>query len=118
MAREGEYTDKYIPVNSDSMDILTRLKEIDDSYFVLMNRATEKFEIHSSRQAGDSLCLILPGRFLDASCLSYVRKYRRERMKEIIEEMDRENEKLERRQAAQARDSLGSAVDDALRRLQ
>lgn len=118
MAKEGEYTEKYIPVNSDSMDILPRLKDIDDSYFVLMNRQTGKFEVHSSRQEGDSLCLTLPGRFLDASCLSYVRKYRRERMKEIMEEMDRDNEKLEKRQAAQARDSLGTAVEDALRRLQ
>ena len=117
MAKEGEYTEKYIPVNSDSMEILTRLKEIDESYFVLLNRENGHFEVHSSRQADDSFCLTLPGRFLDAGCLTYVRQYRRERIREIMEEMDRENERLEARKAAEARDSLGSAMEDALRRI-
>ena len=46
MASATEHTAKYIPVLRDTMGITDRLKEIDPSYFVLLNRISDKFEIH------------------------------------------------------------------------
>lgn len=107
--------ENYIPVYSDSLGITDRLKEIDGSYFILLNRKSGKFEIHSSQQKDGSFCLELPFPFLDARTLTYARKYRRERINEIIEEMDRENEKLQAREKAKRAEIMGEAIENARR---
>lgn len=107
---------KYILVRSDSLGITDRVKEIDNSYFILLNRKSEKFEIHSSLQKDGTFCLELPFPFLDARTLTYVRKYRRERINDIIEEMDRENEKLQAREKAKREDVMGEALEKARRK--
>ncbi|MBR2860838.1 MAG: hypothetical protein IKB86_03280 [Clostridia bacterium] len=113
MASATQYTERYIPVLNDTMSILLRLKEIDESYFILLNRQTDKFEIHSSAQGEDTFCLELPFSFLDARTLNYARKYRRERAKQIYEEMERENERLEKRQAQERFDEFCLAIENS-----
>lgn len=112
MAYAG-FSEKYIPVFSDSLGIIDRLKEIDGSYFVLLNRISGRFEIHSALQGRDSFCLELPFPFLDARTLTYARRYRRERAKEIMEEIDRENEKLRINEARKRTEVLREAVENA-----
>ncbi len=110
MADADKYTKDYIPVLCDTLGILDRIKEIDPSYFILLNRNTQKFEVHSSAQR-DSFCLELPFCYLDARSLTYIRKYRRERAKEIFAEIDRENERLEQRAKSERYDGLCLAMD-------
>ena len=109
----ARYSENYIPVCSDSLGIIDRLKEIDGSYFVLLNHTSGRFEIHSSLQGQDSFCLELPFPFLDARTLTYVRRYRRERAKEIMEEIDRENEKLRINEAKIRAETLREAIENA-----
>ena len=54
MAQPGVYTEKYIPVFSDTLDVLNRIQQIDHTYFILLNRITGKFEVHSCAQANGS----------------------------------------------------------------
>ncbi len=110
MADTDKYTKEYIPVLHDAFNIIDRVKEVDSSYFILLNRNTQKFEVHSSAQR-DTFCLELPFDFLDARSLTYIRKYRRERAKEIFAEIDRENELLEKREKSERYNGLCLAMD-------
>ena len=113
MASATEHTAKYIPVLSDTMGIVDRLKEIDSTYFVLLNRISDKFEIHSSAQGNDTFCLELPFTFLDARSLNYARRYRRERARAIFEEMEKENALIEKRQMQKTYDDFCLAIENA-----
>ncbi len=107
------FSENYIPVKSDTLNICNRLKQIDKTYFVLFNRATQKFEIHSSAQKDDTFCLELPFPFLDERTVVYARKYRRERIDEIMKEIDSANEKADAEEAKKRRDALAVAMENA-----
>ena len=81
---------KYEEVTGDMCGIVGRLKEIDESYFVLRRRKSGRLELHSNAQKGGSLCAVLP--------LEYARRTRRERSERLVKELERENEKLLRNQ--------------------
>jgi hypothetical protein len=59
------------PISSDLYDISGRIKDIEPGYFIVRNHRTEKFEIHSKDNIGDTYCLTLPYGELDARALSY-----------------------------------------------
>lgn len=104
MEKAGVFTKKYIPIFRDTFDIVKRIKQIDSSYFILFNKISGLFEIHSSKQKGGSFCLELPFPCLDARTLTFARKYRVERAREIFAQMERENETLEKRRKAEEAD--------------
>lgn len=108
-----QFSEKYIPVRSDTLNICDRLKQIDKTYFVLFNRNSGKFEIHSSAQTADSFCLELPFPFLDERTVVYARKYRRERANEIMKEIDFANEKAEKEEAKKRSEGLQVAMENA-----
>lgn len=118
MALPGVYTEQYIPVLSDTLDILNRIQEIDHTYFVLLNKNTGKFEVHSCAQAGGSFCLELPYPFLDARTLSFVQRYRSGRAKEIFEQMEKENDTLQRRRLRDAAETAAKAAEYLKGRMQ
>ncbi len=88
-------TDKIL-IEKDLYDISDRIKEIDDSYYILYNPKNRKFEVHSSLQKNNTLALILPFEKLDARTVEYVRKTRRERFAQILKEIEAANEKTEK----------------------
>ena len=104
MAKAGVFTKKYVPIMRDTFNIVSRIKQIDSSYFILFNKLSGLFEVHSSEQRGGSFCLELPFSCLDARALTYARKYRTERAKEIFAQMEKENEILEKRRKAEEKD--------------
>jgi hypothetical protein len=111
MAQPGVYTEKYIPVFSDTLDVLNRIQQIDHTYFILLNRITGKFEVHSCAQANGSFCLELPYPCLDARAVSFVQRYRSARAKEVLEEMERENSLLQERRINAMKDTVEEAVE-------
>lgn len=84
-----------IEIQNDIYFINSRLKEIDKNYQIYFNTKKDKFEIHNKEQIGDSYCLTIPYSLLDQRSVDLVRKTRIENRKKLIEEIDRENEKLE-----------------------
>ncbi len=100
-------------IQSDTFFICERLKEIDESYFLIFNFEKQKFEVHSSAIFGSTYCLTVPFPVLDERTIDLVKKTRANNVDKIIEEMDRENEKLEKRREKEAIDCLKEVIYDS-----
>ncbi len=77
----------YIPINSDLFGITDRLKSVDEGYFVLYNKASSRFEVHNSKNKGDTLCVVVPYESLDARTVSHVKRTRAERVEQLMKEL-------------------------------
>ena len=87
---------KYEEIGGDLTDITRRLKEIDESYFVLRERKSGYLSLHSSAQKGGTLALSLPYKQLDCRTLELARRTRHERAAQLMKEMEERNDYLER----------------------
>ncbi len=87
---------KYIHIKNDVCFISDRIKEIDSKYFILLNVPKNKYEVHYLGQLGGSYCFTIPYDILDERTLFYTRKTRIENRAEIIAEIDKHNEKIEK----------------------
>jgi hypothetical protein len=103
---------KYKLVESNVYDIPQRLKAIDPGYFVLLNRYTGKFEIHSSNHPTLTYCMTVPFEGLDGRAIELVEKTRRQDNDQMIREMDAHNEKLEKDRDAKFSDTIGEMTKD------
>ena len=99
-------------IDSDTFYICERLKEIDETYFIIYNFSKEKFEVHSYAQK-DTYCLTVPFDVLDERTIDYVLKTRSSNMDNLIKEMDKENEILERSREKEAVDCLKEVLYDS-----
>ena len=104
-------------IESDLFDIAKRLKEIDASYFVFYRYKTKRYEVHSTRQRGNSLCFVVPYEKLDGRVLSYALRSRIERVEEFLLETERENEKIRQAEILKAREKAEKRIDDVRRKL-
>ena len=86
-----------INIFTDPFFICQRLKEIDRSYFVMFDLEKKNYQLHSSEQKGNSYCLTFPFDCLDARAVEHAKKTRVENEDKIIEEIDRENKRLEKK---------------------
>lgn len=92
MAKRGQYDAYRVPVLTNVYGIPERLRELDDGYFVMMSRATGRFEVHHNGM-GDahSYQLTVPYSELDARTVEYVRRTHVEHINEIMQEAARQN---------------------------
>lgn len=86
-----------IKIESDVFDIIKRIKEIDDGYFVLYDAEKDKFELHNSKQI-NTYCLTCPFDNLDSRLLDCVLYSSIGNIDKIIEEIDNNNEHIENNQ--------------------
>ena len=84
---EGRNDKERVAVTSDALDIVRRLKEIDPDYFVMLNRTTQRFEVHI-RGESCTLGCELPFDALDARAIEYVREHHSSRIADIIRAID------------------------------
>ncbi len=110
---EGVSDEERIAVTGDVYGICERLKELYDGYFVMLNRKTQKFEVHVRGQRCTLGCE-LPFDELDARAIEYVRQHESARVEELIREMDEEDAARERAKAARLREA-GERMEDGLR---
>lgn len=96
-------------IDDDLLGVCRRLKSIDDGYFVFLNYKTGKFEVHNSKDAPHTLCLVLGYDALDERTVRHVLYTRAERAREIVERMERENARLEAERRKSAVQKLASA---------
>jgi hypothetical protein len=96
---EGVSTRERIAVTGDVYNITGRIKEIDRDYFIMLNRMTQRFEVHVRGQWSTLECE-LPFDELDARTLRYVRERHISRLADIQKQLDREEAQRERNQAA------------------
>ena len=87
---------KYFHIQNDVCFISDRIKEIDKNYFILFNLLKNKYEVHYLGQRGGTYCFTIPYDSLDDRTLFYTRKTKIENRAEIIAEIDKQNEKIEK----------------------
>ena len=83
-----------VNITTDVFDILSRLKAIDNNYFIVYNTNKQRYKVHNSGQKR-TFFLVVPFNKIDARLVPYVRKTRRENADKLIKEMEIHNEKLE-----------------------
>jgi hypothetical protein len=91
-------------------DIPKRLEEIDPSLFVCFNKITQRYEVHSLANHGTTFCFSVPYSELDARTIEVFRRsnLKTRSVKEIIQEMDRENEEKEKQNEARRRSEINA----------
>lgn len=84
-----------LEIKKDLFDIAKRLKEIDRNYLVFYNRKNSCFEVHNTRQKGNTFCLSVPYKVLDARTIDLVFKTRIENAEKLLAELEENNLKME-----------------------
>lgn len=69
-----QYRPRLIPLFDHTLNIPQRLYEYDSRLFICFNTHTQRYELHSLEQEGDSLCATLPYKDLDARSLRWIWK--------------------------------------------
>ena len=103
---------KSFEIESDCLDIIKRIKEIDKDYFVVRNLDRGLFELHCFGQGQSTFCLTLPD-VLDERAVDLVLKTRVQNFDELIAEAERQNEQLEKRQAKEVLDDFKEQLYDS-----
>ena len=101
-----------IELKNDALFISQRLKEIDQSYYLVFNTISNKYEVHSSMQMGYTYCLTCPNPALDERLVELTKKTRRENLSELLKEVDKENEKLEKQNLQTKMQSIKESYDN------
>ena len=91
-----------------------RLEEIDSNLFVCFNIKTQRYEVHSLANRGSTFCFSVPYDELDNRVIEIFRRsnIRERNVKEIIRELDRENEERERRNMAHRKSEANAWARD------
>ena len=92
-----------IKIESDVHEIVDRIKEIDDGYFIVFNTDKNCFEIHNNKQAS-TYCLSYPYACLDSSLLSLVCMSNIAYIDNIIDDIDKNNNNLEQKATERIKD--------------
>ena len=81
-------------IENDLFDIVDRVKAIDEKYYIVRNFVKHRYELHYDRKQ-NTLELVIPFDKLDSRTVDLVLKTRIENRKKLLEEMDKQNKKLE-----------------------
>lgn len=112
------YIDKHREViETSTFNIPERLKAIDEGYFLVRNYQTKQFEVHHSGQIGDTFCLSIPYDELDYRTIQRVRETQIQYIDNIVAEMERNNEKLEKDRNKKLNDYTQTVTKDIYRYL-
>ena len=104
-----------IEIKNDVYFILERLREIDSGYKIFYSTKKKKFEIHNLKQIGNSYCLTVPYKVLDARTVALIRKTRVENAADLIKEMDKNNAKLEQSRKNKMLDDAKANLKESLK---
>lgn len=96
-------------VKSDLFGITARLRQIDSGYIVYFNNKTHQYEVHNNRQVGNSYCLTVPYRQLDARTVDLVNATRVQNAERLFAQIEQDNQQLSSRQQQQ---SITQAISD------
>lgn len=91
---------KSFKLESDCLGIIDRIKAIDKDYFVVVDLDKKKYELHNVSQGKNTYCLTLPFESLDERAVLFVLKTRVQNSDELFDEMQQENEKLQKQAIA------------------
>ncbi len=84
-----------IEIKNDLFNIVNRLKQIDENYFVLFNLKNKKFELHNKMQGNKTYCLTFPFNTLDERAVEHAYKTSVKNASKIFFEIETQNKKIE-----------------------
>ncbi len=84
-----------IKIESDVFDIVKRVKDIDDGYYIIFNLKSQKYELHNYKQL-NTYCFSYPFANLDCRFLEMIYATNANNIDNIIEEIDKNNIDIER----------------------
>ena len=106
--------EKYEIIDDDLFGIARKIKRIDDGYFLLRNKKTGKFEVHNTKNVGNTLSLVSPFETLDIRLVHLLYKTRVERVGDVVREIDETNEKIEKKRNAEVLDNAKERLKEAI----
>jgi hypothetical protein len=83
-----------IKIENDVFDIVKRIKDLDEGYFILFDTTKKQFEVHNKNQ-NSTYCLTVPFGELDKRLVDLIKYSNMKNIDKIIEDIDRNNIKLE-----------------------
>ena len=92
--------------------IAKRIKHIDKGYFIVFDSKTQRYEVHNKNQSKSTYCLTSPYRGLDKRLLDYVCKTSLQYNKNLIMEIERHNEEIEKNYESNQRNYIESNLKD------
>ena len=101
---------EYLAPYLDIFNLCERIKKIDPNYELLFNKKTNRLEVHNFSERGSSLVTNVDN--LDARLVDKLIKTRRENIKRFLEEMERENEKLEQEKLNSINEQAGLVLEE------
>lgn len=101
-----------IKIDSDVFDIIKRINEIDEGYFILFDLDKNKFELHNINQP-NTYCLTYPYDNLDERMISLIYKTNSRYIDNIIEDIDKNNAVCEK----ERQDSAKCVADYMIREI-
>lgn len=103
---------KYLLIHDHVSNVPQRLREIEKEYFVLYNKRTGHFEVHSMLNVGSTYCLTVPYKELDWRAVDLVRMTRVDRNDNIHEIIENHNKKIKEDAEKKAIDQIGELAKD------
>lgn len=87
----------HVLITNDVYEISRRLREYDETYFILLKKATGQYEVHNADNVGSTYCLTVPHDTLDQRTIDLVRSTDTQRIgvKERMDQIMKEEQDLE-----------------------
>ena len=98
-----------ILITNDLFDIASRLRSVNDSYRLYYNTQKCRYEVRNF--ATDALEFVVPYDELDARTVEYARYTNVQNASALLEEIERNNEKLEKQQIAKLTENAAHCIE-------
>ena len=99
-------------IDSDCLEIVRRIKSIDEDYFVMFNTQKKTFQLHHRAQRGSTYCLTFPFDTLDERAYFFVLKTRVQNSDKIFAEMEKQNAQLEKAVSKQVLNEFLESIEE------
>lgn len=102
-----------LPLQSNVFAIPERIEEYDPALFIVLNTRTQRYEVHSLANRGNTYCFAVGFNQIDSRILHTIRESNiRVRGREIFDEIDRHNEKIEKRRERQWENERRARIEE------
>lgn len=101
-----------ILLENDPYYISSRIKEVDENYFIVFSKRRNCFELHNSSQLFSTFALTIPYPELDERTIFLARKSRKENAEKLIKEMDENNARLEKKMKKDALEQIREVTNE------
>lgn len=103
-----------IKIESDVFDIVNRIKEIDNGYFIMYNFNTKRFELHNKYQKS-SYCITIPYTQLDERTITLIHKTSIKNFDNVVKELDEDNKRYKEKETEKMKEVSDYKIREILK---